>query len=389
MTDWNKPLSTDLKVDLLGAIKERDEAIAKMDSTGQDSLPVGWVRFANDQFQRWDGSQWQALASLYDINVARLNGQVASFYRNADNLNAGTVPVARLPNASTSQRGAVQLNDNITSTSAAQGATANAVKKVNDKVNGKAASSHSHAASDLPSSSTTALGVVQLDNTLTSNSTTRAATAAALKQANDNANSRSSASHGHGNASIGASGFMSPADKSKLDGSQPILSSVFGSGTLAGVDGQLVAVPDFGASLYRSSGGVANRVQGSAFRITYYFMASSGSSGTFNCWLNLSSGDGSVKFFSNAVSDNSGDQSPGAQSRMYGRGGFDDFISVGGTGLVSQFLQSRSRTTYYKIEVIVSLESASFTELSFQCQSFGSTTFIYENRTIIVEAIAD
>ncbi len=44
-----------------------------------------------------------------NIEIAKLNNQVASYYLDASNLNAGTVPDARLPSASTSDAGIVQL----------------------------------------------------------------------------------------------------------------------------------------------------------------------------------------------------------------------------------------------------------------------------------------
>lgn len=49
----------------------------------------------------------------------------------------------------------------------------------------------------LPTASTTISGIVQLNNTVSSTSTTLAATANAVKLANDNANSRAMASHSH------------------------------------------------------------------------------------------------------------------------------------------------------------------------------------------------
>lgn len=58
---------------------------------------------------------------------------------NADKLSSGTVPVARLPDASTSAQGVVQLSDATNSTSTTLAATANAVKKAYDLANGKTA----------------------------------------------------------------------------------------------------------------------------------------------------------------------------------------------------------------------------------------------------------
>ena len=65
-------------------------------------------------------------------NATNLNDKPASFYTNATNLDTGTVPIARLPLSSTSQVGAVQLSDSVTSTSVTLSATANSVKTAYD-----------------------------------------------------------------------------------------------------------------------------------------------------------------------------------------------------------------------------------------------------------------
>lgn len=68
-----------------------------------------------------------------NLNADLLDGQQGSYYLSASNLNAGTVPVARLPAATTSVAGISQLNDTVTSTSTTQAGTANAVRKVYDE----------------------------------------------------------------------------------------------------------------------------------------------------------------------------------------------------------------------------------------------------------------
>ncbi len=108
-----------------------------------------------------------------------------------------------LPEASTSVKGIVQLSDSVTNTSTVLAATANAVKTAYDKGNHShpyAATSHTHAkgditdfahahaAGDLPSASTSAAGIVQLNDTVSSTSTVLAATANAVKQAYDKGN---------------------------------------------------------------------------------------------------------------------------------------------------------------------------------------------------------
>lgn len=125
-----------------------------------------------------------------------------------------------LPEASTSVKGIVQLSDSVTNTSTVLAATANAVKTAYDKGNHShpyAATSHTHAkgditdfahthaAGDLPSASTSAAGIVKLNDTVSSTSTVLAATANAVKAAYDKANHShpyAATSHTHGGGDI-------------------------------------------------------------------------------------------------------------------------------------------------------------------------------------------
>mgnify|MGYP003384788991 CR=1 FL=1 len=63
---------------------------------------------------------------------------VKTFSSNASNLAAGTVPTARLPSATTSATGLVQLNNTLTSTSTTQALTAAQGKVLNDAVAARA-----------------------------------------------------------------------------------------------------------------------------------------------------------------------------------------------------------------------------------------------------------
>jgi hypothetical protein len=92
-----------------------------------------------------------------------------------------------IPSASTSAKGVVQLSDSVTSTSSAMAATAKSVKSAYDLANTKASGSHSHNESDLPSASTTVKGVAQLSDSVTSTSSEMAATPKAVKEAYDKA----------------------------------------------------------------------------------------------------------------------------------------------------------------------------------------------------------
>ena len=66
---------------------------------------------------------------------------------NAANLTTGTVNNARLTKASTEEEGISQLNDTVTSTSTTQAATANAAKKAYDRASNNAA--HVHTSSQI------------------------------------------------------------------------------------------------------------------------------------------------------------------------------------------------------------------------------------------------
>ena len=144
-----------------------------------------------------------------------------------DDIDSGTINVNRLPDASTSVQGVVQLNNLTTSTSITQAATANAVKTAYDRSSWSTGSFTSATVSSstgtgavvitgglgvggavyatsfsgsidgddidsgtinvdrLPDASTSVQGVVQLNNATNSTSTTQAATASAVKSAYD------------------------------------------------------------------------------------------------------------------------------------------------------------------------------------------------------------
>lgn len=133
--------------------------------------------------------------------------------------------VGDLPSATTSAKGIVQLSNSVSSTSTSLAATASAVKAAYDKGNHShpyassshnhdgtyapashshsyAPVSHSHSATDLPSASTSAKGVVQLSSSTSSTSTTLAATASAVRAAYNLANGKANATHTHVMADI-------------------------------------------------------------------------------------------------------------------------------------------------------------------------------------------
>lgn len=100
-----------------------------------------------------------------------------------------------LPNSSTSASGIVQLNNTLSSTSVTEALTAAQGKALNDKFTNYsltshthstyAPTSHTHTAADLPISSTSERGIIQLSDALTSSSSTLALTANQGKVLND------------------------------------------------------------------------------------------------------------------------------------------------------------------------------------------------------------
>lgn len=102
--DFNKPVTTDLKTDVLQQIRDLQDALARMDHSGSTNIPAGCIRWSdtNSRLEKWNNSAWEPL----------------------------------LPDASTSQKGLAQLINSATSTSTTLAPTAAALKSVNDaKVN--------------------------------------------------------------------------------------------------------------------------------------------------------------------------------------------------------------------------------------------------------------
>ena len=132
----------------------------------------------------------------------------------ASSITAGILNSERLPAATTAVQGAVILSQLVTGTSNMKAATESAVKQAMDRADSaytlagsKANISHTHPSNEitvgatpipagaLPSATTTAPGIVQLNNTLNNSSQTHAPTANALKTVNDDLQNYKSHSH--------------------------------------------------------------------------------------------------------------------------------------------------------------------------------------------------
>lgn len=124
------------------------------------------------------------------LSPADIGAAPAAHQHSAADITSGTINAARLPSASTSARGIVQLSTATNSTSTTTAATPSAVKAAYDLAASKADASHTHSASDitsgtiaaarLPSASTSAAGIVQLTTSRTSSSNTLALAASAM-----------------------------------------------------------------------------------------------------------------------------------------------------------------------------------------------------------------
>jgi hypothetical protein len=124
--DWNNPTNATTYTDVLSLLRERDIDIAMgfSDDSGAtlgSNLSTGTIKF-NKNLKKWQvysGTSWSDLETRYDIDVEKLDGQSSDYYRNAGNINAGTIGDARLPATITSNitgyvKGDVQATDGTT-----------------------------------------------------------------------------------------------------------------------------------------------------------------------------------------------------------------------------------------------------------------------------------
>lgn len=102
MPDFNNPLSSQPYLSLLASIVENNQSALKMleGVTPLTNLPVNSKRWnpTNARFEKWDGLAWAELVALFEMKVRnsdQLNGQTEAFYRNASNMNSGTLPAGQ------------------------------------------------------------------------------------------------------------------------------------------------------------------------------------------------------------------------------------------------------------------------------------------------------
>lgn len=115
--DFSLPTLTTSYAEFVAAVKARDEDIAKMfDGTTSTNLPDGTKRWnaTGKKFEKFDGTSWSDLTTLYEIKVAdsnKLNGQLATYYATADH-NHNLVYAALSHNHDSSYAAAAHNHDN-------------------------------------------------------------------------------------------------------------------------------------------------------------------------------------------------------------------------------------------------------------------------------------
>lgn len=132
------------------------------------------------------------LVSSNTTDATTLDGQSGSYYRNAGNLNAGTVPNARLPISSTSVAGIVRMLNTPLSDSVTEAPTANALNQVYSSLQSNITAT-SAAQTAANAAQTTANSAQTTANTAQSTATTARNTANAAQTTANTANTNATA----------------------------------------------------------------------------------------------------------------------------------------------------------------------------------------------------
>ena len=153
--DFDKPTVSNTHVNVLSQLRDNQTSLARMFSDGGEAnIPLRSVRFLNNTMYLWSGSIWEVAPVA--IGGGGTGAETAAAARanlgtnNADNIDAGVFDAARIPTisivdktsgtldgdrvdqATTSERGTVQLNNTLTSTSTTQALTAAQGKALKD-----------------------------------------------------------------------------------------------------------------------------------------------------------------------------------------------------------------------------------------------------------------
>jgi hypothetical protein len=111
VADFNKPTTASPYTTFPAEVRELFAALAMMmEGVTADNIPTLAKRInaTTRMLEQYNGTTWVD-ALLKAADSALLEGQNSAFYRDASNINAGTINTARLPAASTTAKGAVEL----------------------------------------------------------------------------------------------------------------------------------------------------------------------------------------------------------------------------------------------------------------------------------------
>ncbi|WP_416730314.1 pyocin knob domain-containing protein [Fictibacillus sp. JL2B1089] len=170
----------------------------------QSKIDTGWLPDDRPPADWWNWFHYTTHQALLEVQQSAIHTDRAG--QTIAQLVSGKVPVAQLPDGTTAAKGIVQLSSATNSNSASLAATPLAVKTAYDLANGKyskpsngipkvdldtgvqnSLNKADSALQNVPSASTIAAGIVQLNDATNSTSTSQAATPNAVKKAYDKA----------------------------------------------------------------------------------------------------------------------------------------------------------------------------------------------------------
>jgi Phage tail fibre repeat len=179
----------------------------------QSKIDTGWLPDDRPPADWWNWFQYTTHQALLEVQQNAVHTDRAG--QTIAQLVSGKVPVAQLPDGTTSAKGILQLTSATNSTSTGLAATASAVKTAYDLANGK----YTKPALGIPKSDLDTSVQASLGNadTAEANAIAHADEAVSNVQTDLN-NHKGSGGTAHANATQIASGFQSASDKTKLDG---------------------------------------------------------------------------------------------------------------------------------------------------------------------------
>jgi hypothetical protein len=75
MSNWTQPTNTTNYLDVLGNLKQRDDALATMfEGTAPTNIPVNTVRLVGNDFQRWNGTSWTLIGTVVSTGTQTFTG---------------------------------------------------------------------------------------------------------------------------------------------------------------------------------------------------------------------------------------------------------------------------------------------------------------------------